>query len=110
LLPFFAFGCVGMAGRTDMVMGHWNHQGTHVPISMAGVATERTGPQGLDLEQRPGHHLAGSSSRLSRAGIELVMSLIGGIAETLEISDKQIPLQKIHSFFTNFRKFLKNHT
>jgi 6-phosphofructokinase 1 len=35
LLPFFAFGCVGMAGRTDMVMGHWNHQGTHVPFSMA---------------------------------------------------------------------------
>jgi 6-phosphofructokinase 1 len=35
----------GMAGKTEMVVGNWNHQGTHVPIAMA--VSER---KKLDLE------------------------------------------------------------
>ncbi len=35
----------GLAGKTDMVVGNWNHQGTHVPISMAVSQRKK-----LDLE------------------------------------------------------------
>jgi 6-phosphofructokinase 1 len=35
----------GMAGKTDMVVGNWNHQGTHVPISLAVSQRKK-----LDLE------------------------------------------------------------
>lgn len=35
----------GMAGKTDMVVGNWNHQGTHLPISMAVSQRKK-----LDLE------------------------------------------------------------
>jgi 6-phosphofructokinase 1 len=36
----------GMAGRTDMVVGNWNHQGTHVPISMAASQRKKLDPEG----------------------------------------------------------------
>lgn len=35
----------GMAGKTDMVVGNWNHQGTHVPIALAVSQRKK-----LDLE------------------------------------------------------------
>jgi 6-phosphofructokinase 1 len=36
-----------MAGRTNMVVGFWNHQFTHVPIAMATSARKK-----IDLEGR----------------------------------------------------------
>jgi 6-phosphofructokinase 1 len=36
----------GMAGRTEMVIGFWNHQFTHVPISMAVSARKKIDPEG----------------------------------------------------------------
>jgi 6-phosphofructokinase 1 len=36
----------GMTGRTDMVVGFWNHQFTHVPIALAVSARKRIDPEG----------------------------------------------------------------
>ncbi|HJV66949.1 MAG TPA: ATP-dependent 6-phosphofructokinase [Geomonas sp.] len=36
----------GMAGRTNMVVGFWNHQFTHVPIGMATRLRKKIDPQG----------------------------------------------------------------
>jgi 6-phosphofructokinase 1 len=36
----------GMSGRTDMVVGYWNHQFTHVPIALAVSARKRIDPEG----------------------------------------------------------------
>jgi len=36
----------GMAGRTNMVVGLWNHQFTHVPIAMATSSRKQLDPQG----------------------------------------------------------------
>lgn len=36
----------GMAGRTDMVVGFWNNEFTHVPISMAVSERKRIDPNG----------------------------------------------------------------
>ena len=36
----------GMAGKTDMVVGNWNHQGTHVPISLAVSQRKKLDPEG----------------------------------------------------------------
>ncbi|HEX9882512.1 MAG TPA: ATP-dependent 6-phosphofructokinase [Desulfobaccales bacterium] len=36
----------GLAGKTDMVVGNWNHQGTHVPISLAVSERKKLDPEG----------------------------------------------------------------
>jgi 6-phosphofructokinase 1 len=36
----------GMSGRTNMVVGYWNHQFTHVPISLAVSARKKIDPRG----------------------------------------------------------------
>ena len=36
----------GMSGRTDMVVGFWNHQFTHVPIPLAVSARKSIDPEG----------------------------------------------------------------
>ena len=36
----------GMAGKTDMVVGNWNHRGTHVPISLAVSQRKKLDPEG----------------------------------------------------------------
>lgn len=36
----------GMAGRTNMVVGLWNHQFTHVPIALATRARKKIDPEG----------------------------------------------------------------
>jgi 6-phosphofructokinase 1 len=36
----------GMAGRTNMVVSFWNHQFTHVPISLAVSARKKIDPEG----------------------------------------------------------------
>ncbi|MEW6441190.1 MAG: ATP-dependent 6-phosphofructokinase [bacterium] len=36
----------GMSGRTNMVVGFWNHQFTHVPISLAVAQRKRIDPEG----------------------------------------------------------------
>ena len=36
----------GMSGRTNMVVGLWNHQLTHVPIALATRARKRIDPEG----------------------------------------------------------------
>jgi 6-phosphofructokinase 1 len=36
----------GMSGRTDMVVGFWNHQFTHVPIALAVSARKQIDPEG----------------------------------------------------------------
>jgi len=36
----------GMSGRTDMVVGFWNHQFTHVPIRLAVSARKTIDPEG----------------------------------------------------------------
>jgi 6-phosphofructokinase 1 len=36
----------GMTGRTDMVVGFWNHQFTHVPIGLAVSARKTIDPEG----------------------------------------------------------------
>ena len=36
----------GMSGRTGMVVGHWNHQFTHVPISLAAPKRKKIDPDG----------------------------------------------------------------
>ena len=36
----------GMAGRTNMVVGFWNHQFTHVPIPIAVRSRKRVEPDG----------------------------------------------------------------
>jgi 6-phosphofructokinase 1 len=36
----------GMAGKTDMVVGNWNNQGTHVPISLAVSQRKKLDPEG----------------------------------------------------------------
>jgi 6-phosphofructokinase 1 len=36
----------GMSGRTDMVVGFWNHQFTHVPIALAVSERKRIDPDG----------------------------------------------------------------
>ena len=36
----------GMSGRTDMVVGFWNHQFTHVPIALATSARKKIDPEG----------------------------------------------------------------
>jgi 6-phosphofructokinase 1 len=35
-----------MAGKTDMVVGNWNNQGTHVPISLAVSQRKKLDPEG----------------------------------------------------------------
>jgi len=37
----------GMSGRTNMVVGYWNHQFTHVPIAKAVSARKRIDPEGV---------------------------------------------------------------
>jgi len=36
-----------MSGRTNMVVGFWNHQLTHVPIPLAVSARKKIDPRGL---------------------------------------------------------------
>lgn len=36
----------GMSGRTNMLVGHWNNQFTHVPIPMAVQSRKKVDPQG----------------------------------------------------------------
>ena len=36
----------GMSGRTNMVVGFWNHQFTHVPISLATSQRKKIDPKG----------------------------------------------------------------
>ena len=36
----------GLSGRTNMVVGFWNHQFTHVPISLAVSARKKIDPEG----------------------------------------------------------------
>ena len=36
----------GMSGRTNMVVGHWLHQFTHVPIALAASSRKRIDPDG----------------------------------------------------------------
>jgi 6-phosphofructokinase 1 len=36
-----------MSGRTDMVVGFWNHQFVHVPIELAAATRKRIDPDGL---------------------------------------------------------------
>jgi 6-phosphofructokinase 1 len=36
----------GMSGRTDMVVGFWNHQFTHVPIGLATSVRKKIDPEG----------------------------------------------------------------
>ena len=36
----------GMAGRTNMIVAYWNHQGTHVPVSLAVSKRKKLDPQG----------------------------------------------------------------
>jgi 6-phosphofructokinase 1 len=36
----------GMAGRTGMIVGFWNHQFTHVPISLAVSQRKKIDPEG----------------------------------------------------------------
>ena len=36
----------GMSGRTDMVVGFWNHQFTHVPIALAVSKRKKIDPEG----------------------------------------------------------------
>ncbi len=36
----------GMSGRTDMVVGFWSHQFTHVPIAVATSARKKVDPEG----------------------------------------------------------------
>jgi 6-phosphofructokinase 1 len=36
----------GMSGRTNMAVGYWNHQFTHVPISLAVSARKKIDPEG----------------------------------------------------------------
>ena len=36
-----------MSGRTDMVVGFWNHQFVHVPIDLAVSTRKRIDPDGL---------------------------------------------------------------
>ena len=37
----------GMSGRTDMVVGFWNHQFTHVPISLAVSERKKIDPESM---------------------------------------------------------------
>ena len=41
----------GLSGRTNMVVSFWNHQFTHVPISLAVSAAQEDRPGGRTLEQ-----------------------------------------------------------
>jgi 6-phosphofructokinase 1 len=36
----------GMTGRTNMAVGFWNHQFTHVPISLAVSKRKKIDPEG----------------------------------------------------------------
>ena len=36
----------GMSGRTNMLVGFWNHQFTHVPISLAASKRKKIDPEG----------------------------------------------------------------
>ncbi|MCF8108113.1 MAG: hypothetical protein K9J81_03875 [Desulfohalobiaceae bacterium] len=36
----------GMAGRTNMVVGYWNYQFTHVPIALAVSQRQKIDPRG----------------------------------------------------------------
>ncbi|HEX9030042.1 MAG TPA: ATP-dependent 6-phosphofructokinase [Anaerolineales bacterium] len=36
----------GMAGRTEMIVAYWNHQGTHVPLSLAVSKRKKLDPEG----------------------------------------------------------------
>jgi 6-phosphofructokinase 1 len=36
----------GMAGRTNMVVGFWSHQFTHVPIALATISRKKIDPEG----------------------------------------------------------------
>jgi 6-phosphofructokinase 1 len=36
----------GMAGRTNMLVGHWNDRFTHVPIPLAVKTRKKLDPQG----------------------------------------------------------------
>jgi 6-phosphofructokinase 1 len=37
----------GMSGRTNMVVGFWNHQFTHVPIALAASQRKKIDPEGV---------------------------------------------------------------
>jgi 6-phosphofructokinase 1 len=51
----------GLAGKTDMLVGNWNHQGTHVPISLAVSQRKKLDPEGwfwnsvLSITGQPRH-------------------------------------------------------
>ena len=45
-----------MTGRTDMVVGFWNHQFTHVPIGLAVLGAEANRSGGPAVEQRARFH------------------------------------------------------
>jgi 6-phosphofructokinase 1 len=36
----------GLAGKTEMIVANWNHQGTHVPISLAVSQRKKLDPEG----------------------------------------------------------------
>jgi len=36
----------GMAGKTEMIVAYWNHQGTHLPISLAVSKRKKLDPEG----------------------------------------------------------------
>ena len=62
----------GMAGRTGMIVGFWNHQFTHVPTAMAVSRRKKIRPCGRPLEQRDRFngttikHIAGNSRQMER--------------------------------------------
>jgi 6-phosphofructokinase 1 len=59
----------GMAGRTGMVVGFWNHRVTHVPIPLAVLERKRIDPEGslwssvLTSTGQP-HDLTGMATQL----------------------------------------------
>ena len=59
-----------MAGRTNMVVGYWKNEFTHVPIPMAVSKRKRIDPPGQALERRPRLHRPAAgylSARLRQA-------------------------------------------
>ena len=55
----------GLSGRTNMVVSFWNHQFTHVPISLAVSERKKIDPAGRAVEQRGHLHRSAAGSAVN---------------------------------------------
>ena len=122
----------GMSGRTNMVVGFWNHQFTHVPISLAVSAAQEDRPRGTGSGAaswpRPGRRRRSSEQDMSeirkkRKGNAMklpphktkIVCTIGPASDKPEVMEKMLRagmniarLNFSHGSFDSHREVVRN--